>query len=49
MVIPQAMGLSFSISKRIKNIPPSLINIFKELKNNYPNFKIPNNGNLKMG
>lgn len=43
--IPQAMGLSFSVPNGIK-IPPSLRNIFKELKNNFNNFEIPNHGNL---
>ena len=45
-VIPQAMGLAFSVPKEIKKIPPSLKNIFKELKNNFKEFKIPNNGDL---
>ncbi len=31
----QAMGLCFSVPKGIK-IPPSLVNIFKELKNEFP-------------
>ncbi len=31
----QAMGLSFSVPKDVK-IPPSLVNIFKELKSNFP-------------
>ena len=31
VIIPQAMGLSFSVPKGI-NIPPSLKNIYKELK-----------------
>ena len=44
--IPQANGLSFSVNDNYP-IPPSLKNIFKELKNEYNNFKIPNNGNLK--
>lgn len=34
----QANGLSFSVNKNIK-IPPSLKNIFKELKHNYPDIK----------
>ena len=42
---PQAMGLSFSVPKGIKP-PPSLMNIFKELKNEYPDFKIPKSGDL---
>ena len=43
--IPQAMGLSFSVPNGIKP-PPSLKNIFKELKNEYPDFKIPKSGDL---
>lgn len=31
----QAMGLSFSVPKGVR-IPPSLVNIFKEIKNEYP-------------
>ena len=42
---PQAMGLSFSVPVGIK-IPPSLKNIFKEIKNCYPNFKVPIHGDL---
>jgi uracil-DNA glycosylase len=34
----QAMGLSFSVPKGIK-IPPSLQNIFKEIKNEYPDYE----------
>ena len=34
----QANGLSFSVEKNIKT-PPSLKNIFIELKNNYPEYK----------
>lgn len=41
----QAMGLSFSVNKGIK-IPPSLVNIYKELKIQYPDFKIPKHGDL---
>lgn len=40
----QAHGLSFSVEKDI-NIPPSLQNIYKELKSDL-NCYIPNNGNL---
>ena len=43
--IPQAMGLSFSVPNGIKP-PPSLRNIFKELKNEYSDFKIPKSGDL---
>ena len=38
--IPQAMGLSFSVPTGVK-IPPSLKNIYKELKNCYPDFFYP--------
>ncbi|HTN19892.1 MAG TPA: uracil-DNA glycosylase [Pelobium sp.] len=41
----QAHGLSFSVQKGI-NPPPSLRNIFKELQDEFPSFKIPNNGDL---
>lgn len=40
----QAHGLSFSVNEGVK-IPPSLNNIFKELKSDI-GFNIPNNGNL---
>lgn len=45
--IPQACGMSFSVPKVHKKIPPSLKNIFQEIKNSYPESKIPNNGYLK--
>ena len=45
--LPQAMGLSFSVPKKHKKIPPSLQNIFKEIKNSYPDFNIPKHGLLK--
>lgn len=41
----QAMGLSFSVPNGI-TIPPSLQNIFKELKSDIPDFIIPSNGDL---
>lgn len=41
----EAHGLAFSVKEGMK-IPPSLKNIFKELKNEYENFVIPNNGYL---
>lgn len=41
----QAHGLSFSVPNGVK-IPPSLMNIFKELSSDIPNFKIPLHGNL---
>ncbi|MBP5779333.1 MAG: uracil-DNA glycosylase, partial [Campylobacter sp.] len=40
----QAMGLSFSVPKGVK-IPPSLINIFKELQMEF-GYEIPKNGDL---
>jgi len=45
--VPQACGLSFSVPKSHTKIPPSLQNIFKEIKNSYPDYKIPNNGCLE--
>jgi uracil-DNA glycosylase len=41
----QAHGLSFSVQKGVQ-IPPSLQNIFKELKAEYKDFQIPKNGDL---
>jgi len=41
----QAHGLSFSVQKGIQ-LPPSLINIFKELQNNV-GMMMPNHGNLE--
>ncbi len=48
-ISPHAHGLSFSIPKLNKKIPPSLQNIYKELKTDLSkeNFQIPNHGNLK--
>jgi uracil-DNA glycosylase len=46
-IVPQATGLAFSIPKKYKKIPPSLLNIYKEIKNNYPEFIIPSHGSLK--
>ncbi|AYV86013.1 MAG: Uracil-DNA glycosylase [Solivirus sp.] len=43
--VPQANGLSFSTNRGCR-IQPSLMNIFKELKSEYPNFEIPNHGDL---
>lgn len=45
--IPQACGLSFSVPSCHKKIPPSLKNIFKEIQNSYPEYKIPLNGCLE--
>ncbi len=42
----QADGLAFSNSKKNKIIPPSLKNIFKEIKKTFPKFNAPKNGSL---
>ena len=44
---PQACGLSFSVLKCHKKIPPSLVNIYKEIKSCYPEATIPTNGSLR--
>lgn len=41
----QAHGLAFSVNKGVR-IPPSLLNIYKELKDDL-GYDIPNHGNLK--
>ncbi|MGN0903508.1 MAG: uracil-DNA glycosylase [Succinivibrio sp.] len=41
----QAMGLSFSVPVGVK-IPPSLVNIYKELETDIKGFVRPNHGNL---
>jgi len=41
----QAHGLCFSVPDAIAP-PPSLKNIYKEIKNNYPDYSIPSTGNL---
>ncbi len=43
--VNQAMGLSFSVPKDQKDIPPSLINIYKELHDDQ-GCTMPNNGDL---
>ncbi len=40
----QGHGLAFSVKEGVK-VPPSLRNIYKELKNEF-SYRIPNNGNL---
>jgi uracil-DNA glycosylase len=45
--VPQACGMSFGVPKIHKKIPPSLANIFKEIKNCYPDSIIPSHGFLK--
>lgn len=42
---PVAVGLSFATDKNIKP-PPSLKNIYKEINNNFPMFKAPEDGDL---
>lgn len=42
---PICNGLCFSVNDGVP-VPPSLQNIYKELKNEYPEFQIPNHGNL---
>ncbi|MFM2225294.1 MAG: uracil-DNA glycosylase [Bacteroidota bacterium] len=44
--INQAHGLCFSVQQGIKP-PPSLLNIFKELRLSHPHFVIPKHGNLE--
>ncbi len=44
--VPTAHGLCFSVVRGAK-VPPSLKNIFKELKAEYPEFEIPEHGNLE--
>lgn len=42
---PRAQGYSFGVDKS-DEVPKSLINIYKELKNEYPEFNIPRHGDL---
>lgn len=42
--VNQAHGLCFSVNKGIK-VPPSLVNIYKEINNDY-GYNIPNHGDL---
>lgn len=44
-IVPQAMGMSFSVPKSVK-APPSLKNIYKELDESIDDFKIPMHGDL---
>lgn len=41
----QGNGIAFSVKDEVK-VPPSLRNIFKELKLEYPDYVIPRSGNL---
>ena len=43
--IPQANGMAFATRKGCK-VQPSLRNIYEELKNEYPEFIVPNHGDL---
>jgi uracil-DNA glycosylase len=43
---PQAHGLAFSVAKGFK-IPPSLVNMYKELVTDIEGFTTPSHGNLK--
>ncbi|SPY95945.1 uracil-DNA glycosylase [Proteus mirabilis] len=42
----QAHGLSFSVRPGVP-APPSLVNMYKELEQEYPDFKRPNHGYLE--
>ena len=42
---PRAVGLSFSVSRQ-DDVPKSLINIYREISNNIPEFIIPKHGDL---
>lgn len=42
----QANGLSFSVKREMKKLPPSLKNIYKELSTDIPEFVIPDHGDL---
>ena len=44
-ILPHAHGLCFSVPKEAKKIPPSLKNIFKEIKQDL-GYEIPTHGNL---
>ncbi len=42
---PRALGFSFSVSKD-DTVPSSLLNIYKEIKSNYPDSVIPKHGDI---
>ena len=42
---PRAVGLSFSVSRE-DDVPRSLVNIYREISNNLPDFIIPKHGDL---
>lgn len=41
----QAHGLAFSVKPPVSP-PPSLVNMYKELSDEYPDFRVPNHGSL---
>lgn len=43
-IVPQACGFSFGVPKKHMKIPPSLVNIFKELDKSFSDFSIQTNG-----
>ncbi|CAH7362296.1 Uracil-DNA glycosylase [Vibrio chagasii] len=45
VIIPQAMGLAFSVPREIKT-PPSLKNIYKELCNSFEDYVTPFHGDI---
>ena len=44
--VPKAVGMSFSIAPDDKDIPGSLKNIYRELLSEYPDFVVPDHGDL---
>lgn len=44
--VGQACGLSFSVPNGVR-VPPSLVNIYKELANDIEGFQVPKHGNLE--
>ena len=44
--MPKEMGMAFSVRAEDKEIPATILNIYKEIKNDYPDFIIPKHGNL---
>jgi uracil-DNA glycosylase len=46
ILIPEAMGMSFSVPNDIKRKPPSLLNIFKEINNDLGISKDPSKSDL---
>ena len=43
----KAQGLAFSLSPKDRQIPGSLNNIYREIKREYPDFNVPNHGDLR--